>query len=322
MADLDPHAALCRRDRRGENLAVAHRVVARARVGVRDDIAGTKEIQKRRELARRVADVAHHTRAAYARALAREDRALERLKAVRPDDLDCFAHLDAEHELRVFRERLRRLVDVGIIDVEHLAYGEARKPDRRDVHEGVNAAPRLRDDVMLERGEGVGARVARAHVGRGRRVGHQLVRGQAERRDLRVDVRVHVDEARQHELAPRVESLLRARVGDVGLQRRDHRVLDADVAPRAQLLAGVEDFTTLDDEVEFVGLRERAGRTGKEFASGNGSHGVLRYFFFAWPSAEQGWSLEQRSPITPTDWISISMPGRAKLVTVMIALPG
>ncbi len=46
------------------------------------------------------------------------------------------------------------------------------------------------------------------------------------------------------------------------------------------------------------------------------------YLFFAWPSAEQGWSFEQRSPITPTDWISISMPGRAKLVTVMSALPG
>jgi len=59
-----------------------------------------------------------------------------------------------------FRERLRRLVDVGIIDVEHLAYREARKPDRGDVHEGVDAAPRLRDDVVLERGEGVGARVA------------------------------------------------------------------------------------------------------------------------------------------------------------------
>ena len=46
------------------------------------------------------------------------------------------------------------------------------------------------------------------------------------------------------------------------------------------------------------------------------------YFFLAIPSAEQGFSVEQRSPITPTAWISISMPGRAKLVTVMSALPG
>src|SRR5262249_52328984 len=46
------------------------------------------------------------------------------------------------------------------------------------------------------------------------------------------------------------------------------------------------------------------------------------YFLRAWPSAEQGFSLEQRSPLTPTAWISISIPGRAKLVTVMSALPG
>jgi hypothetical protein len=46
------------------------------------------------------------------------------------------------------------------------------------------------------------------------------------------------------------------------------------------------------------------------------------YFFFAWPSAEQGLSDEQRSPITATAWISISTPGRAKLVMVTSALPG
>jgi len=43
---------------------------------------------------------------------------------------------------------------------------------------------------------------------------------------------------------------------------------------------------------------------------------------FALASAEQGLLLEQLSPITPTDWISISMPGRAKLVTVINALTG
>ena len=44
--------------------------------------------------------------------------------------------------------------------------------------------------------------------------------------------------------------------------------------------------------------------------------------FLAFPSAEQGLSFEQVSPITPTAWISISIPGRAKFVTVMSALPG
>lgn len=43
---------------------------------------------------------------------------------------------------------------------------------------------------------------------------------------------------------------------------------------------------------------------------------------FAFPSTEQGLSLEHESPITPIAWISISIPGRAKFVTVMSALPG
>ena len=72
-------------------------------------------------------------------------------------------------------------------------------------------------------------------------------------------MRVHVDQAGQNELAPGIERLLGARVRDLRLERRDHRVPDADVAPRAQLLARIEHLAALDDEVEFVGLRERAG---------------------------------------------------------------
>jgi len=45
-------------------------------------------------------------------------------------------------------------------------------------------------------------------------------------------------------------------------------------------------------------------------------------FVLTLASAEQGLSFEQLSPITPTAWISISIPGRAKLVTVISALPG
>jgi hypothetical protein len=50
----------------------------------------------------------------------------------------------------------------------------------------------------------------------------------------------------------------------------------------------------------------------------------ISYFraFLAFPSAEHGLSLEQVSPITPTAWISISIPGLAKFVTVISALPG
>jgi len=119
-------------------------------------------------------------------------------------------------------------------------------------------------------------------------------------------------QARQHELAPRVEGLLRARIGDVGLQRRYHRVPDADVAPRAQLLARVEHFTALDDEVEFVGLarerrtrRDRARRRLRRHRRGIRVGKRVAWcpplFLLRLAFGEQGWSLEQRSPITPTD---------------------
>src|SRR5256886_14996068 len=179
VADVDQDAALLRGERRGEDLAVAHGVVAGARVGVGEDVAGTKQIQQRRELARRVADVTHDARAAHAGALAGEDRPLERLETVRADPVDRLAHPDAEHALGLFRERLRRLVDVGVIDVEHLADRKPPKADQGYVHEGVDAGARLRDDVVLQRRERVRARVARAYIGRGRRVEHELVGGQA-----------------------------------------------------------------------------------------------------------------------------------------------
>jgi hypothetical protein len=51
---------------------------------------------------------------------------------------------------------------------------------------------------------------------------------------------------------------------------------------------------------------------------------AVPYFsvFLTLASAEQGLSFEQASPITPTAWISISIPGLAKFVTVIRALPG
>src|SRR6185369_13512325 len=67
-----------------------------------------------------------------------------------------------------------------------------------------------------------------------------------------VDVRVQVDQARYDELARGVHHAVGARGRDVGFERLDHAVAHADVAPGAQVLAGVEHFAALDDEVEFV----------------------------------------------------------------------
>jgi hypothetical protein len=70
----------------------------------------------------------------------------------------------------------------------------------------------------------------------------------------------------------------------------------------------------------FQTARDRLEQSGERQAGSAG----LAYFwaFFAFPSAEQGFSFEQLSPMTPIAWISISIPGRAKFVTVMSALPG
>src|SRR5256885_1191151 len=74
--------------------------------------------------------------------------------------------------------------------------------------------------------------------------------------------------------------------------------------------------------LERRALEPRRGAPDLSRATVDGDRAARLHRFFAWPSAEQGWSLEQRSPITPTAWISISMPGRAKLLTVISALPG
>src|SRR6267143_302401 len=97
--------------------------------------------------------------------------------------------------------------------------------------------------------------------------------------------------------------------------RRGHRV-EARAAVLQDVVAG------LQGTLERRALRLRAGAPDLSRAAVDGHRAARLHCFFAWPSAEQGWSLEQRSPITPTAWISISMPGRAKLLTVISALPG
>src|SRR6267143_2639907 len=102
------------------------------------------------------------------------------------------------------------------------------------------------------------------------------------------------------------------------LQRYDRcrHCLEARAAVLQDAVAG------LQGTLERCALRLRAGAPDLSRAAVDGDRAARLHRFFAWPSAEQGWSLEQRSPITPTAWISISMPGRAKLLTVISALPG
>jgi hypothetical protein len=87
----------------------------------------------------------------------------------------------------------------------------------------------------------------------------------AECRAVGIDVAVQVDQARRHQLAGGVEHAQRPLRRDVGLERLDHPIADADVAPAPQRLARVEHVAALDDEIELVvrthgGERPAAGR--------------------------------------------------------------
>ena len=53
------------------------------------------------------------------------------------------------------------VLDLGVVDVEHLGHREAREPEVGDVDEGVDAGARLASHVALEGGDVVGAGIAR-----------------------------------------------------------------------------------------------------------------------------------------------------------------
>lgn len=58
----------------------------------------------------------HHNLCAGARKFGSCDRAFERFKAIFADDAGALADLQAEHDVRIFRDRFRRQTDVGVVD--------------------------------------------------------------------------------------------------------------------------------------------------------------------------------------------------------------
>ena len=90
---------------------------------------------------------------------------------------------------------------------------------------------------------------------------HELVCRDADRRPVGVDVAMQVDQSRRRQLAGGVEHAERARCGDVGFERLDQAVTDADVAAAAQGLGGIEHLGALDHEIELV-VRPHGGAGG------------------------------------------------------------
>ena len=71
---------------------------------------------------------------------------------------------------------------------------------------------------------------------------------------------VEIDEPRADEVAGDVEGLFRHCGRDLRLDRGDQRIADADIAPRAQVLARVEHVAAADDEIVRIARAERRGR--------------------------------------------------------------
>ncbi len=138
------------------------------------------------------------------------------------------------------------------VDIVELGDRERRKPHIGNVDEGVEAGARLRRDEAAERREIIRAGIPRRDAGGGALVGHELVGGNADRRPVRVHVRVEVDQSRRDQLAGGIEHAQRARRRNLGFHRLDHAIADADIAPAAQRLARIEHIAALDHKIELV----------------------------------------------------------------------
>ena len=139
-----------------------------------------------------------------------------------------------------------------VVDVVELRHRKRRQADIGDVHESIETRARLSHHIAAERGEVVGAGIARRHHGGGGLKRQQFVRRDADRGAVGIDMSMQVDEAGGHELAADVQDLERPFGGNVGLHRLDDAPTDADVAPAPQVLAGIEHLAALDEEVELV----------------------------------------------------------------------
>ena len=71
---------------------------------------------------------------------------------------------------------------------------------------------------------------------------------------------MQIDQPGSDQLARCIEQALGARRRNVGFDRLDHAVADADVALAAQVLARVEHVAALDDQIELVVRAHRGER--------------------------------------------------------------
>src|SRR5215467_119543 len=252
VAHVEDHAALLRRLGGGNELSVLDDVVARPAEGVRQDISRSQEIEEVRYRAGGVADVAHDAKLRTGHA-GGANGSPQGLQPVLAHHGLGHSHLDAERDVGILRHGLGAQVDVGVLDIDHLAdLTGSREPDGGDVHEGKQACASLRPRPVREHAEVHGPRIARRHC-RGRAGDADQLIGRETNADVWAEVRVEIDESRREQAAPRIDALGRAVDGDARSDQSDLAALDADVALAPQTLARIEHVGVGDDHVELEG---------------------------------------------------------------------
>ena len=158
-------------------------------------------------------------------------------------------HLDSERNVGVLGHSLGAEVDVGILDIHHLAdLAGACQADGRDMDKGEETRAGLRPCPVCK-----APRVRAPYPAEtpwSSRDADQLVGGKTNA-DMRAEMRVEIDEPRREEPAAGVDALHGPTRGDAGGDRRDLTLLDADVALGTQALARIQHVAIGDDEIEL-----------------------------------------------------------------------
>src|SRR5690606_33018703 len=212
-----------------------------------EQITRPKDRQQLVEWGNGARDVHHH---GQANRLAYLDGPLQRGEVVGPRILGPRADLDAEDDVPVALDGPDRLVDIGELEVHQFVPYLTDHPGDRDVQHRTDAGRLYVDDVLAEPREGLGTGGARVHHRRGA-AGHMVpVRLDPVVRDTLVDVDVRIDEAGSHDATGRIDDGARATVTQVGGDRGDLPVENADVVTPVEPLTRVDELSAADEQVE------------------------------------------------------------------------
>ena len=210
---------------KGQHGGVVDDSVLVAGEAVGEDVARPQVLGDLGQQRRSLADVDHERQVDVVGQLARQ---LQRADAGAAGGVLVDARLDAEDDVAVLVDHLRRERHVAIVEIRQLP-GRPDQANRGDVEQRKGANLVGLDHVAAEAGEVVGAGAADVEPGGdagagGDRIGVDAPVGRAP-----VDVGVEIDQARRDVLTAGVMHLRGCRLVDAGFDGGDLSILDGDV---------------------------------------------------------------------------------------------